>query len=447
MTDVKSNKPAPTPKAPPQPPPPPPPAEPQLARDVAGAGRAIEGVAMAADQFIKDRLADGEALAGNHDLARFASGVVHALTSNVTGVVGLAGSALQLAEQETRDEAGQALQAIAADPGAVAQELWSSLEEAYHEDPAKLSGEIVGSLIPIGAALKAATTAGKAGQAARILHGAGQVLDDAARAARAAGSVADDAARVAAGLADDAARAAKGPRILSQDALQKLNASVEPLADMMADEAREQAFKALYQDADLQHAASEAITQWVMGGKDQVPIREAFAALKQGGDHPMRETVEQLLETRKARWDRLAAQQGLERPTHFRLFRGVQSEHAMEELVQAWETPGRKGLQLQHHSVNSWSTNPSVAKDLFASGGDTAVVYQADIPFGRTLADKWADGAGFLKWTPEQDEVIVATKGLTVPAEQVRAVFQGKTYGFEDREALIAAWRATHPRP
>jgi hypothetical protein len=97
--------------------------------------------------------------------------------------------------------------------------------------------------------------------------------------------------------------------------------------------------------------------------------------------------------------------------------------------------------------VNSWSTNPAIAKDLFAAGGDTAVVYQADIPFGRTLADKWADGAGFLKWTPDQDEVIVATKGLTVPAEQVRAVFQGKTYGFEDREALIAAWRATHPRP
>jgi hypothetical protein len=89
VTDVKSNKPAAPPKAPPPPKPAKAevpaakaqPADPQIARDVAGAGRAIEGAAMVADQFIKDRLADGEALAGNHDLARFASGVVHALTS------------------------------------------------------------------------------------------------------------------------------------------------------------------------------------------------------------------------------------------------------------------------------------------------------------------------------------------------------------------------------
>jgi hypothetical protein len=467
---------------------------------VADAGRTLEGWGTQADQWVQARLSEGEALAGKHDVARFTSGAVHAVSTIVTGTMQLAGSTMQLAEESTREAAGQTLEAIAQDPAAVGKQLWDQLEQAFKDDPAKMLGEVAGNFIPVGAALQAAGKASKLGQVggvlratqavtklddaaraaqgvaaaadvARTTQGVAGAADDVARATQGVAAAADDVARATRGvvgaagdaavaaaapgkaakgasnLADEAARLAGRPRILGQEAIDRLNKGVEPLADLMAGAARDKAFVALYRDPELQKLASEAVTQWVMGGKDQVPLREAFAAATKGGDHPLRETVEQLLETREARWDRLAARHGIERPTHFRLFRGVSSEHAMEELVQAWETPGRKGLQLQHHSVNSWSTNPSVANDLFAKGGEVGVVYEADVPFRRTLADKWADGAGFLQWTPDQDEVIVATEGLTVPATRVRATFQGKTYGFEDREALIAAWRATHPKP
>mgnify|MGYP003349622067 CR=1 FL=1 len=66
---------------------------------------------------------------------------------------------------------------------------------------------------------------------------------------------------------------------------------------------------------------------------------------------------------------------------------------AVAEVAEAW-SQNRPGLTLGFHSVNSWSTDPAVARNLFATGGKFGVVYHADVPFQKTLADKWLDGVG-----------------------------------------------------
>ena len=237
-----------------------------------------------------------------------------------------------------------------------------------------------------------------------------------------------------------------GARILGEAQRVRLNRGVEPLTRFDAQSARTRAARALYQDGSFFERAQAELQRWIFGGKDQLPLREAFENFGRGINQTATDdTFRTLLKTRQARWQRLARRHGLDAPTHFQLHRGVNSNRAAEEVARVWEQSGKRGLSLKHHSVNSWSLDKQVA-ERFANGSEAAVVYRANIPMKRTLADKWVDGGAFLQWAPDQDEVIVMGKQLAVPAREIRVTFQGKTYGYEDRQAFLKAWRAVHPQ-
>ena len=241
------------------------------------------------------------------------------------------------------------------------------------------------------------------------------------------------------------------PTTLTAEVIGRMNARIDPLGTSSVPgtkEARQAFYGELYRNETLQEKAHDGLKKWVMGGRDQQQIRDAFLGLldRQGqASNPTEEVVRDLMATRKTRWERLAGQFGTEVPESFHLFRGVRGNYALEELVQALETPGRRTLTLSNHTVASWSTEVSQAKR-FADAPAASVIYEADIPFHRTLADKWVDGSGFLMWCPDQNEVVVAARNLEIPLDRFEATFRGRTYRAADREALVAEWRKVNPR-
>ncbi|MEB3284511.1 MAG: hypothetical protein VKN33_04415 [Candidatus Sericytochromatia bacterium] len=242
------------------------------------------------------------------------------------------------------------------------------------------------------------------------------------------------------------AKVVRGPQILGEVQRQQLNRGVEGLTRFEAQKARAMSAKGLYADESLFQRAQAELQRWIFGGKDQLPLRDAFNNFRRGTiQTPTDRTFRALLDTRAARWKRLSQRHGVAMPTHFQLHRGVNSNRAAEEVARVWSQGKKRGLGLKHHSVNSWSLDQRVA-ERFANGSEAAVLYRANVPFKRTLADKWVDGGAFLQWAPDQDEVIVMGARMVVPARDVRVIFGGKTYGYENREAFLKAWRAVHPQ-
>lgn len=242
----------------------------------------------------------------------------------------------------------------------------------------------------------------------------------------------------------------QAPSGFSRDLIQRMNARIDPLGRYSVPgtkEARTAFYGALYGDAELQDRANRLLKKWVTGGNDQLAVREAFSGLLDHGGQartPTEQVVRDLLATRKTRWERLAGQFDARVPETFHLYRGVRGDYAIEELVQALEQPGRRSIALSHHTVASWTTDPAQARR-FADSPAASLIYEADIPFEKTLADKWVDGSGFLLWCPEQNEIMVAARNLEIPLDRFEATFRGKTYRAEDRAALVADWRAAHP--
>ncbi|MEB3197571.1 MAG: hypothetical protein VKP62_10255 [Candidatus Sericytochromatia bacterium] len=239
--------------------------------------------------------------------------------------------------------------------------------------------------------------------------------------------------------------------LLGAGFIQQLDRVVNPLghySEPGMKQAREAFYDQLYRQPDLQAQAHTMLKKWVTGGNDQNVVRDAFMALAEAQGRaatPEQTLVRDLLATRQERWERLAQRFGETAPTHFHLYRGVRGEYAIEEIVAALETPGRKTVTLSHHTVASWTTDVRQARR-FADSPAASVIYEADIPMHQTLADKWVDGSGFLMWCAEQQEVMVAARELQVPLDRFEVTFRGKTYGPAQRDDLVRAWRAAHPR-
>ncbi|MEB3298828.1 MAG: hypothetical protein VKO21_05010 [Candidatus Sericytochromatia bacterium] len=241
-------------------------------------------------------------------------------------------------------------------------------------------------------------------------------------------------------------------RLLDAADLSRLERKVAPFSSLGSSKVarRREAFqRALYRQDDLQARSGKMIQEWVMGGTSQKPVREAYQRLldAQGKVSPgtLEASVGELLATRKTRWQRLARKAGIEPPDAFRLHRGVRGVGPVEDVVRALETPGQQSMVLRHHTVASWSTDPDVARS-FARGSEPSVIYRADIPLEKTLADKWVDGGAFLTLGADQDEVMVAARNLEIPLGRFEVHFQGRTYTPADRQALVRDWRAMYPR-
>lgn len=209
-------------------------------------------------------------------------------------------------------------------------------------------------------------------------------------------------------------------------------------------------YSEIYQDADLNTRAKELIKGWTSGGKGKEELRQAFVNVVLDGKDPatpMEHTLADMAVTRRMRLDRVAAKLGIQTPDSFHLYRGVRGDYAVEPLVKAWADESTPDMVIPHKEVASWSLNRETA-EYFASGKEPSVIYEADVPFNRTLIDKWADGHSLANMYSPQDEVVVAATHdtLKVPKATASVTYQGKTYTYADRQALIQAWHEDHPQ-
>jgi hypothetical protein len=211
-----------------------------LSQGVAAAGRGLTDAGRNLDGFLVGQMGRSERALGSHDLARAGSGFGRAVTEIVTGTMQLAGGALQLADARTREAAvktaGDVAAAVARDPGRVAGAIRDQAVRAWNDDPWRMGGAIVGNLVPVGAALKAVTGAGRAAQTAsaagRVVRGLG-AGGDAARVAVAALPPPSTAARVAAD-ATLAARSATAARVVESGSAFPPLRSVDDYAALLA---------------------------------------------------------------------------------------------------------------------------------------------------------------------------------------------------------------------
>jgi hypothetical protein len=242
-------------------------------------------------------------------------------------------------------------------------------------------------------------------------------------------------------------------RLLDASDLNRLEVRVTPLSGLTSGKVairREAFYKALYRSDDLQVRSGKMLQEWVWGGHQGLkPIRNAYERLLEARGVVKPGTAEasvgELLATRRTRWERLARKTGIEAPEVFRLHRGVRGVGPIEDVVRALETPGQQTLRINHHTVASWSTDPDVARK-FAQSNGPSVVYRADIPMEKTLADKWVDGGSLLTAGGADDEVLVAARNIEIPLGRFEVHFGGRTYTAADRHALVRDWRALYPR-
>ena len=205
-------------------------------------------------------------------------------------------------------------------------------------------------------------------------------------------------------------RLALTPRVTLQNAdVAALDQALEALASMTAETKAQLAarYAPVYADQDLQARAGKGIAGWVWGGKGKVAMIAAYAKAGVAGqpaESELERLVVELAATRQARWRRLAAAEGLPMPEAFHLFRGVNGEYAVEAVVKAWSDPTARTMAVPTHELASWSLDRGIAK-AFGDSAAASVIYEADVPFGKTLLDKWVDGGPLVTMGLEQQEV------------------------------------------
>lgn len=206
----------------------------------------------------------------------------------------------------------------------------------------------------------------------------------------------------------------------------------------------------IFQDNDLRDKTVETFGQWTAtfsASTTQSQLRDAWSNIMKGQEPSttLEKTVMDIYTTRHARWERLADKMGLDSvPKEFQLYRGVSSEFFVEAVVKAWKDTSSPDMQIPSHELSSWSLTRSTAEG-FGGNPNASVVYEANIPFERTLADKYVDDGTFITTFSHENEVVVATSEkntLTTAKDKATVKFMGKTYTYAERNSLIAAWDA-----
>lgn len=180
----------------------------------------------------------------------------------------------------------------------------------------------------------------------------------------------------------------------------------------------------------------------------QTELRSAWVNMIKGQapSTPLEKTVLEIYTTRPARWARLAEEIGIEVPANFKVFRGTHSEKFVEAVVKAWRDPHSESMQIPMHELSSWSLSEQAARG-FAADANASVLFKADVPFERVLADKFVDDGTFFSKFSGENEVIVAISeknSLSIPKTDAQVSYKGLAYGYADREHLISAWDQAH---
>ncbi|HEY9855130.1 MAG TPA: ankyrin repeat domain-containing protein [Stenomitos sp.] len=213
-----------------------------------------------------------------------------------------------------------------------------------------------------------------------------------------------------------------------------------------------QAFDKIFMDEGLKAGDNKLIWTWT-SFKTITPgpklINSAFSDVMKGGsaDMGLQKTVGDMLATRQERWQRLSELTGIPVPDAFHVYRGTRGDQMVESVVNAWRDDASKTMQIPHRELASWSLNKETA-DYFAynfagDASSSAVVFEKDVPFAATFADKWADGGNFIKTFSDQDEVLVGLKernALAIDKSDVTVLYNGRKYSYADREDLFKAW-------
>lgn len=149
--------------------------------------------------------------------------------------------------------------------------------------------------------------------------------------------------------------------------------------------------------------------------------------------------------TRRARWQRLSERIGIPMPRQFRLFRGVKGDFMAETVYEAWKDERHTTFDLPLHTLSSWTMSPEAAFGFRekSEGDEPYLVFEAIVPFEKTLLDKWVDGSSFVLDNPGQNEMVVATREedeLTVYDDQVTVWLGDRRYTYAERQEFLAAW-------
>jgi hypothetical protein len=135
-----------------------------------------------------------------------------------------------------------------------------------------------------------------------------------------------------------------------------------------------------------------------------------------------------LINTRRSRWQHLANQLGMNMPDAFRAYRGVHIDPAhigniTQEIIKALQNDLEAHIPVIQRSLGSWSLDLQAASR-FATAHPFGVIYEDDIPFDLTLADKWLDDADFIYRFGREEEVVVLSdadnKPIPVMAKKIR---------------------------
>lgn len=214
---------------------------------------------------------------------------------------------------------------------------------------------------------------------------------------------------------------------------------------------KDEIYSSIFANDPLRDRTIEAFTQWTATysqSEVQQQMREAWTGVIQGKppESALEKTLFDVYTTRQQRWSRLADKLGLAGPPkEFQLYRGVHGDRFVESVVQAWRDSGGSDMQVPVHTLSSWSLTRNTAESFAGSG--TSVIFEAQVPFARTLADKFVDDGSFITSFSRENEVVVALSeqnGLSTPKDKVTVTYQGKSYSYAERASLIQAWDAAH---
>jgi SPP1 gp7 family putative phage head morphogenesis protein len=175
-------------------------------------------------------------------------------------------------------------------------------------------------------------------------------------------------------------------------------------------------------------------------------VEDAVALLRLGtgaADPALVDAMKQasMPQHRKARWAEFYKKAGVnaEVPTHIDAYRGVKGLDFVKDVARSWKDTGAVASVVRTDPAASWSFTKSTA-DGFASTSD-AVVFKWRIPFEKTYFDQVGDDGSFISSYFQEHEVIVGdgTRQLDLPKEQHVVKYRGKSYTYEDRQALLNA--------
>ncbi|WP_027480540.1 hypothetical protein [Deinococcus pimensis] len=224
---------------------------------------------------------------------------------------------------------------------------------------------------------------------------------------------------------------------------------VQDLRGLMYDErALEAKFEAYYQDRRLQDEVGIFTRVWSGEyGRDLLHGR-VFAAARQlllDRAAPTTNTarlIEDMLASRRERWERLARELGIPVPQAFTSYRGVKGRVYAEDVLRAWFSETDTHVVIRGEEASSWSLKREAGLKYGRSETLGGAMFEADLRFSETLSDQLVDDSGFVTGYFTEHEIIPihGTKDALRARKERSQVYLGQWFGIDERDAALAAF-------